>query len=546
MTNLIINKKHFEKEIGVLDEKMKYYIIMFGVEIEDINSESITLGITPNRPDLLSFHGLARAVRSFIGKESGIRKYKIHNPEKNYIVKISPSVKDIRPYTACAIVKNLSLDDEKIKEIIDLQEKLHLTIGRNRKKLAIGIYPLEKITLPIKYEARSPENISFIPLESQKVMTASEILRLHSTGKAYSHLLDKYEKYPVFVDSKDKILSMPPIINSQETGKISLETKDVFIECSGFNLSFLQKTLNIIVTSLADMGGSIHAMSLEYDKKIITPDLTPEKMKISLENTNKLLGLNLKEKDLEKLFPKMGYNFQSGKAIIPPWRTDIMHEVDLMEDIAIAYGYDKFSPEIPSISTIAEESYKSRLKLKFSEILIGLEFIETSSYHLIKEEEIKKFKSLDKIDLESSKTEYKFLRPNLLIPTLRISAENKDSEYPQKIFEIGTVFKKDPEFDTGISESEHLLISSSPGNATYMKQILDYMSKMLSLSFEIKESAIEGLIEGRTYSIFLNSKSIGFFGETHPETLREWNIKMPLAVIEISLEEICEMLRDKK
>ena len=542
MTALSLKINQIEKEIGVLDENMKNKIIMMGVEIDSAASDAITFNITPNRPDLLSFQGFIRAIKAFIGKEKGIKKYVVHNPKKDYTIKISPSVKDVRPYTACAIVKNLSLDNEKIKEIIDLQEKLHSTIGRNRKKLAIGIYPLEKISLPIKYTARNPKDIRFIPLESEKEMSAPEILRSHPTGREYARLLEKNSLFPVFIDSKDKILSMPPIINSQETGKISLETKDVFIECSGFDFSILQKTLNIVVTSLADMGGAIYGMTLEDSSKSITPDLSTEKMKISLENTNKLLGLNLKDKDLEKLLPKMGFEYKSGKVIIPAWRTDIMHEVDIIEDIAIAYGYDKFTPEIPSISTVAEESYESRLKSKIAEILIGLQFIEVSSYHLIKGEEIKKFKSLPKIEIENSKTEYKFLRPNLLIPALRIFSENKDSEYPQKIFELGQVFAKNNESETGIEESSHLLMASSPGNSTYMKQILDYLAKMLFLKCNIAELSVQGLIEGRTYSIMINNKPIGYFGEVHPETLRDWNIKMPLSVLEITLEEIISVL----
>ncbi|MEK6933297.1 MAG: phenylalanine--tRNA ligase subunit beta [Nanoarchaeota archaeon] len=545
MTALSLKINQIEKEIGVLDENMKNKIIMMGVEIDSATSDAITFNITPNRPDLLSLQGFIRTTKAFIGKEKGIKKYSVHNPEKDYIVKISPSVKDVRPYTACAIVKNLSLDNEKIKEIIDLQEKLHSTIGRNRKKLAIGIYPLEKISLPIKYTARNPKDIRFIPLESEKEMSAPEILRNHPTGKEYAHLLDKNSLFPVFIDSKDKILSMPPIINSQETGKISLETKDVFIECSGFDFSILQKTLNIVVTSLADMGGAIYGMTLEDSSKSITPDLSTQKMKISLENTNKLLGLNLKDKDLEKLLPKMGFEYKSGKVIIPAWRTDIMHEVDIIEDIAIAYGYNQFTPEIPSISTVAEESYESRLKSKIAEILIGLQFIEVSSYHLIKGEEIKKFKSQPKIEIENSKTEYKFLRPNLLIPALRIFSENKDSEYPQKIFELGPVFAKNNESETGIEESSHLLMASSPGNSTYMKQILDYLAKMLFLKCNIAELSIQGLIEGRTYSIMINNKPIGYFGEVHPETLRDWNIKMPLSVLEIALEEIILILKEK-
>jgi phenylalanyl-tRNA synthetase beta chain len=424
-----------------------------------------------------------------------------------------------------------------------LQEKLHATIGRNRKKAAIGIYPLEKITLPITYEARKPADIKFIPLEFEKELNAAQILQQHPAGREYAKLLENYPTYPVFIDAKNKVLSMPPVINSQETGKITEETKEVFIECSGSNLEVLKKILNIIVTTLADMGGEIYSMDLDYAKcKITTPDLKPEKISLSLENTNKLLGLSLKEKDLEKLLPKMGYEYASGKVSIPSWRTDILHEVDIIEDIAIAYGYENLIPEMPKLATIGEESKESKIKSKISEILVGLGLLELSSYHLIKAEEVEKAKleENEKIELENSRTEYKMLRPNLLIPSLRMFAENKDNEYPQKVFEIGTIFKKSTSAssETGIKETEHLIIASSPGNFTEMKQVLDYFTRMLGIKYEIKEAKYPSLIEGRTGEILINSKHAGYIGEIHPETLREWNIKMPISVVEISLDEI--------
>jgi len=137
------------------------------------------------------------------------------------------------------------------------------------------------------------------------------------------------------------------------------------------------------------MGGKVYQMELDYGKKEITPNLEPEKMKVSLENVNKLLGLDIGEKDLEKLLPKMGYEYKKGIVSIPAWRMDILHEVDLIEDIAIAYGYNKLIPEIPNISTIGEESKESKFKTKLAEILIGLGLIEISTYHLIKKQETK-------------------------------------------------------------------------------------------------------------------------------------------------------------
>ena len=261
-----------------------------------------------------------------------------------------------------------------------------------------------------------------------------------------------------------------------------------------------------------------------------------------MENTNKLLGLNLKEKDLERLLPRMGYDYKSGNAIIPAWRTDILHEVDIIEDTAIAYGYNNFTPEIPNVATVGQESKESKIKSKISEILIGLDLIELSSYHLIKKSEI--FNQEKAIELENSKTEFKYLRPNLTIPCLRTYSENKDHEYPQRVFEIGTIFNHDHEkTESKISEQTNLLIASSPANFTEIKQILDFLFKSINLNYELEDSKSSYTIEGRTGSILFNNKEIGIIGEIHPETLKNWGIKFPVSLIEISLEEIFEKLK---
>lgn len=542
MANVKFPRKEIEKHFK-LDAKMLDKIMMFGIPVESLTDDEIEIQVLPNRPDLLSMQGFLRAVKAFIGKETGLKNYKVHAPEKNYKVIIDKSVREVRPYTACAIVKGLNFDDAKIKEIIDIQEKLHITLGRNRKKLAIGIYPLEKIKLPIKYEARKPEDIKFVPLEMQQEMNGLQILQRHPTGREYAQLLEGKYKFPVFVDSNNKVLSMPPIINSHETGKITMYTKDVFIECSGFDFEILKKTLNIIVSTLSDLGGKIYAMELEYDKpvgKIQTPDFTPETMKIDINNVNKIIGIDLKEKDLEKLFPKMGYDYNKGKVSIPAYRTDILHEVDIIEDIAIAYGYENISPIIPKVATIGEEAKENSFNSKVSDILSGLGLLEISTYYLIKLEEVAigKLADSEKIELENSKSEYKMLRPNLIIPGLRILSENKDNEYPQKIFEIGKVFIRDrrSETETGIKEFNHLFVASTPGHFTEIKQTLDYLFKMLNLKYELREGKNGNLIEGRTGIIVVNEKIVGVIGEVHPETLRNWGIKLPVSVIEINLD----------
>lgn len=543
MASVRFNKKIFEKEIGKLDKEMQNKIALFGTTVEEITDTEIELDVTPNRPDFLSYHGFKRNFLAFIGKKTGLKSYKLNKPEKNYCVKVDSSVKDVRPLTVCAIVRGLKLDDDKIKEIIDMQEKLHSTIGRRRKKLAIGIYPLDKISLPIKYVALEPDKIKFLPLESQREMSGLEILQRHPTGKEYAGLLKGKAKFPVFVDSKKEILSMPPIINSELTGRVTTKTKEVFIECSGFDGEILSKCLNIVVSTLAEMGGKIYQMKVK-DK--ITPDFSTEKMKISTENTNKLLGLELKEKEIKQLLEKMGHSYNKGEVEITSTRTDILHEVDLIEDVAIAYGYDNFEAIIPDIATIGEEKKEATIKRKISEILTGLQILEISNYHLTKTSDqftkmgINEKQEKGKIELEESKTEYNILRNDLTHYLLKIVSENADSEYPQKIFEVGRVFNLNEHKE--IVESERLSVAATPGNFTDLKQILDYLESMIGLEFKIKpqDKADLHFIDGRSADIYLDENKIGTIGEIHPKILKNFKIKMPVSLFEIDLEKIFE------
>jgi len=545
MAGIKFSRKEFEKHFK-LTEELKEQISLFGTHFESADNETVELEITPNRPDLYSLQGFIRAFLAFTGKKKGLKEYKINRPEKDYEVRIDDSVLEVRPYTACAIIKNLKFDDEKIKEIIDIQEKIHTTLGRNRKKIAIGIYPLEKIKLPIKFEARKPEDIKFIPLEAGREMNGRQILSGHPTGRDYAHLLEGKTKFPIFVDANNEILSMPPIINSHKTGKITENTKEIFIECSGFDLEILKKTLNILVTMFADMGGDIYQMKVKHKKEYITPDLSSEKIKLSIEHANKLLGLNLNEKQVKELLEKMGYDYNGGIVKIPAWRTDILHEVDIIEDIAIAYGYENFVPEIPNISFAGEEAKVEVIKRKIANILSGLNMLETSSLHLTTEDDqFKKIGLKEKggmITVENSKTEYSLLRNNLLHSNLKILSENTGEEYPQRIFELGRVFEKDNKEESGIKESEKLCIciTDSQANFTDIKQIFDYLARMTDKEYKLEEAENIFFIKGRCARIIVNKKEIGYLGEISPQILENLKIKMPVCGLEIDIEQLCE------
>ena len=541
MANVKFDKNAFEKDIGKLDEKMQEKIALFGTPVESLDNETLELEIFPNRPDLLGYHGFKRSFLSFLGKKTGFKNYKLNKPEKDYEVKVDSSVKDVRPFTACAIIRGLKFDDKKIKEIVEIQEKIHSTVGRQRKKLAIGIYPLEKIALPITYKALEPDKIKFQPLEHPKEMSGLEILQRHPTGKEYAHLLAGKIKFPIFIDKEENVLSMPPVINSERTGRVTNQTKDIFVECSGFDFEILEKCLNILVSNLAEMGGKVYQMKVGNK---ITPLFKSEFMNLSLEKTNKILGLNLNEKQIKEFLERMGYNYQGGKVEIPSWRMDVLHEIDLIEDIAIAYGYENFEPEIPTVATVGKENPNEIIKRKIAELFSGLGFLEVSNYHLTKKEYqfskmgIPEKEEVGFIELESSKTDYNILRKDLIHYVLKIISENSDSEYPQKTFEMGRIFYSGKNKE--IVEEERLSSGFTPGNFTDLIQVLDYVFLNLGLKYEIKEEIKASLpfVEGRSGEIFLDGEKIGLIGEVHPKILKNWKIKMPVSLFEIKLEKI--------
>ena len=551
MPTITLNRKVFETLAGkkLPLEKLKDRISMLGTDLEEVNDKEIIVEVFPNRPDMLSVQGFARAFSSFIGAKTGLRHYKAEPSKEKMIVE--KSVAEVRPYTACAIVKNLHFDDEKIKEVIDIQEKLHITYGRNRKKVAIGIYPFEKIKTPIRFLAEEPKNIVFQPLESDKKMNALEILEKHPAGKAYGHLLQGKEKFPVFRDADNEVLSVPPIINSHNTGKINEKTKDIFIECSGFDFNVLQKCLNIIVTALDEMNGKIYSMELHYgNKKYVTPDLRPEEMKVDKGYINKLLGLSLTESEIKKLFERMGYGYNNKKALIPAYRADILHQADLAEDIAIAYGYENFEPIIPNVSTIAQEDQFEILKAKISQLLVGLGFMETSTYHLTNKELQCKKMNIDAqlIELANSiSSDYNVLRSWVIPSLMEILSGNKHHECPQRIFAIGTIFKKNDNMETNIEENDRLAAAIASENTDYteIKQILDYLFRSLNLKYEITETEHNSFIEGRAARVAVNGKKVAYIGELNPKVITNWSLEVPVTAFELNLMELFEVVEKR-
>jgi phenylalanyl-tRNA synthetase beta chain len=544
MPTITVDRKVFEKLVGkrIPDDRLKDRISYLGTDLESVDAKEITAEIFPNRPDMLSVQGFARAFSTFIGHRKGLRHYIVKDSGEEVI--IDKSVAKVRPYTACAIVRGINYDDATIKEVIDIQEKLHITFGRHRRKIAIGIYPFEKIKPPIRFLARKPEDISFQPLEFPRKINGKQILSQHPTGREYGYLLEGCSAYPIFIDANDQILSMPPIINSHNTGKISGKTTDVFIECSGFDFSALQKCLNMIVTAMADMGGQVFSMKLRYpDRTVVTPNLEPAPMGFDVNYVNKWLGTDLTRKQIEGLLQQMGYGIRDGKALVPAYRADIIHQTDLIEDIAIAYGYDRFEDILPNVATVGQEAAFEVFKNKVADLLAGLGLLETSTYHLTsKDHQCRRMNTeVPLIPLANAlSSEYDMLRAWVIPSMMGVLASNKHNDYPQNIFGTGAIFKKKPDNDTNITEHERLAVALCSDSADYtaIRQVLDYLLRSIDVEYSVEDTEHASFIPGRVGRVSTKGKNVAYIGEIHPQVLENWDLEMPVACFELNLTEL--------
>jgi len=532
MPTITIDKKDLTNLLGkkILDETLKDRISMLGTDLEKVTNNEIEVEIFPNRPDMLSTEGFARALSSFIGIKKGLKEYKVN--KSNYKSKKDSKVKKVRPFAVNAVVKQIKLDNATIKSLMQVQEKLHTSHGRNRKKVSIGVYDLNKIKFPLKYTTK-PTNFKFTPLEFKKELPLKEILEKHPKGRDYSSILENFKEYPIWLDANNQVLALIPIINSEQT-KVDEKTKDLFIDVTGIDLKACEQALNIVTTSLADRGGKIYEVKVD---NISYPNLKPKKLKLNKSYIEKSLGLKLTEPKIKELLSRMGISYTNGSALIPAYRTDILSEIDLIEDIAIAYGYENFIPEIPDVSTIAKELEFEVFKNKICNILANLGLVETNTYNLtnkLTQTKLMNLKNLKLVEIANAlNKDYNVLRAWMIPSLLEVLKNNKHYDYPQKIYEAGTIFN-------GEKEKVRLgvLLAGSKITFTDIKQILDVIFNSLDLNYEIKETGHDSFISGRVGRISCKGKEVAYIGEMNPSVLNNFTLETPVAALELNLTDL--------
>jgi phenylalanyl-tRNA synthetase beta chain len=507
-----------------------------------------------NRPDLWGAEGLARALSGFLNIEKGLKQYDVGEPLVD--VHVDPQLWNIRPYICCSVVKNVKLTDAIIRGLMHLQDKLDQTYGRNRQKTSIGIYDYNLISPPLKYTVTEPSAISFVPLGFTEKMSLAEILERHPKGIEYGHIVKKHSVYPILLESKRKVLSFPPIINSNDLGKVTEETQNVLVEVTGTMHQTVLNTLNLVTLALIDRGGKAYASTVRYaddafyaSKKVVTPDFRNKHVDLSVEYTNRVLGLQLTAERIADLLLTAGFGIEKVsqntlKVLVPCYRVDVMHQVDLVEDVAIAYGYNNIEPlwrELPTSGGVRPEQ---RLIDVAREFMVGLGYQEILTYTLTSPESLFEKMNCEKtrvVEIANPKVVTMTCLRTWLLPSLmEFLGNNQSVEFPQRIFELGKVILLDETKETKTRDEEWLAAATTHPTASFseIKSALDAFFMNLGVEWRIKETSHPSFIEGRVGAAIVNGVDVGVLGEVNPQVLEAWKLENPVAAFEINMQKI--------
>ncbi|MEM4263375.1 MAG: phenylalanine--tRNA ligase subunit beta [Candidatus Woesearchaeota archaeon] len=527
----------------IKETELKELLVFAKGELEGVSGDEATVALNDtNLPYLWSVEGLAILFRGLLGKEKGIPQIKIESSDAKIFV--DKALRTVRPYIAAFIAKGHKLDDHLLKQMIQLQEKFCEQYGRKRQKVAIGIYPCKKITFPVSYVAVQPRSASFIPLDFDKEMDLLQILEQHPKGKDYAWILKDHKRYPLLVDARKEVLSFPPIINSNTTGKLEIGDDEIFFEATGTDQKAINLAANIFAHAFALRGFKIYSVKILYSRKQeVTPDIKTETIKIEPADIKNLLGLELCDSEIKRLLERARYDFVNYKVTIPCIRQDIMHPVDVIEDIGIIYGYDKIS-SLPLTTFTQGRTFPIRIFIdKIRELMVGLGYQEIASPMLVNKELLyQKMNTNDfgTIEIENFMSmNYSVVRSWLLPCLMDVLMHNKHADYPQRIFEQGlvTVKKDDKAIDY---EMLSVLTCHADANYTEVKQALDYLLRMLGVQYEIEDAEHGSFIPGRVARITVNKRKVAFIGEIHPAVLNNFGVEMPVAAFELNLTELFE------
>ena len=533
----LVGKKFSQKEL-------EDALLFVKGEVDKVQGDKITLDVKEtNRPDLWGVEGIAQELRGRLGIEKGTPKFSAKPSGISVIV--DHATEGIRPRVAAAIVENVKISPQFLESIISLQEKVALTFGRKRREAAIGIYELDKISPPVHYKAVGPKSVKFMPLDFSTEMDLQEILEQHPKGKEFGHLIKEHKKFPLWVDSRGTVLSLPPIINSEATGRVSEKTRNVFIEVSGNRQETVNTALYVMAQAFAMRGGKIKTVKIKYKRQeVVAPQVKMQKISVPLEYINKISGMDFSAKHAAELLQRARYNAKpKGKQIeaqYPNYRHDILHKIDVVEDLLISFGFGKIKPLALEMVATGKLLEKNSYLEAVRDACIGLGLQEILTFTMTSKEKQAMWTGLKQeqfVEIANPVSlNYEIFRKNLFPESLEFLHKNKTKEFPQKNFEIGKTVELNPKKETRVDEQEKLCICISDNRANYstIKSALDAVCSYLGLKYSLGELSHPSFETDKSAAIEIGRKN-GFMGEIRQKTLQNFGLETKTIVLEMEL-----------
>ncbi|MDD1661510.1 MAG: phenylalanine--tRNA ligase subunit beta [Methanomicrobiales archaeon] len=533
-----LNYQYLEQLVGADHEAILRKLPMIGCEIERMEEDHADAEFFPDRPDLFSTEGVAHALRGFLSIETGLRNYPVTPSGMTFSV--DPALASIRPFLGTAVIRGLHLGEAAIESLMGLQEALHWAVGRGRGKVAIGVHDLDTVTPPFRYLA-SERTRSFVPLDYDRPMTMEEILTGHPKGRDYAHLVQDLPRFPLIEDSRGEVLSFPPIINGELT-RVSGKTRNILLDTTGTDRKAVMTAVRILCSALAETGARIESVAIDG---VPCPDLTPAERVVSASACSRLLGIPLTPGSMGGLLGKMRFGATpvDGDRVrvqVPCYRSDIMHDWDIYEDVAIAYGYDRFTPALPRVFTIGAKHPANFLADMVRSIFTGMGYLEVIPFTLTNERVLFGWMQRDPSPAALHvkypiSEEHTVIRTDILPLLLETLQGNRHRELPQRIFAIGDVVEGKETYQKVAAVSIHPAADFTEAYAA-----TDALTRELGLSCSIAESKDPAFTDGRRGDLVMDGTGRGSFGEIHPAVLSAFELEHPVAALELDLRAVPE------
>ncbi|HEY7570359.1 MAG TPA: phenylalanine--tRNA ligase subunit beta [Nitrososphaeraceae archaeon] len=517
------------------------------LDIESISDNEIRIEYNPNRPDFSSDYGIARALRGYLGIETGAPKINLVRTNRYKILSDEP--KDLsRPIIRGLVVKGLKLDAQAIKQLSSIQDDLHEGIGRRKIKSSIGIYPLNDIKFPLRYTSIS-NNLTFTFVKKSLPTIVSDLIN-HDIAIKYRQSHRNYDnKYSALLDNENKLISVPPLV-SYGTETLESGERELFIEVTSVDRKLAEDMIAILAALVHDMGSKLKTIVIETPRSITySPSLELSNIMVTVDHVNYTLGTKLSSEEIITSLRKsrldaraVKNNKSTIKCTIPRYRVDIFDKTDIVEEVAIGYGIKNLIPSIPSSNLSGNVNKVSRYFNVIRIIMVGLGFLEVNNFSLIDRKIQFDFMG-DKCEPDKSLTvegaqnaDLDILR-NSLLPSLMLNlSRNVHEAYPQKIFEIAKVYNNET-----VLEQWHLavLLAYSGANFTDAKSVLQgFLSTSFGSDMTTEPVTSSHFNEGRCAKIVIASDQIGELGEFTSHVIDCFRLRVPVSGFEINLSKM--------